>query len=107
MRYASTMVSPYFRIVSPVYHAFTPFLSIGPSSLVPTVLWAQRKDTLYVTVDVPDVAGEKISIESEKVHFSGKSAGKEYAVDLELLHEIDPAVCTLLQPSFSSPSLKD
>jgi len=58
-------------------------------SLVPTVLWAQRKDTLYITVDVPDVTHEKINIGENVVHFQGKSGTKEYAVDLELLHEID------------------
>ncbi len=61
--------------------------------MIPNVLWAQRKDTLYVTIDVPDVSGEKIVIEGNKVHFSGKSNNKNYSVDLELLHEIDASVC--------------
>jgi hypothetical protein len=64
-------------------------------SLIPNVLWAQRSGTVYVTIDVPDITGEKIVLEANKVHFSGKSGTKEYAVDLELLHEIDAEVCFL------------
>jgi CS domain len=69
---------------------------ISTNSLIPNVLWAQRSGTLYVTIDVQDVTNEKTSIEEGKVHFSGKSGAKDYAVSLELLHEIDPAVCSTL-----------
>lgn len=66
------------------------------SKLIPTVLWAQRASTLYVTIDVPDISGEKVTLEANKVHFEGKSGSKEYSVDLELLNEIDTEVITLI-----------
>lgn len=62
---------------------------------VPTVLWAQRKDKLYLTIDVQDVKGEKLKLDNVdgcgKLIFSGK-AGKEeaeYSLELNLKHEIN------------------
>jgi len=59
-------------------------------SLVPNVLWAQRKDKLYITIDLADVKGEKITLDpSGKLSFEGESSGKQYKLDLELLHQVD------------------
>lgn len=60
-------------------------------SLTPIVRWAQRANTIFVTVDVPDVNKEsaKITVEDKKLTFAGKSGEKEYAIDLELFGEVD------------------
>jgi len=59
-------------------------------SLVPNVLWAQRKDKLYITIDLADVKAEKITLDpSGKLSFEGESTGKHYKLDLELLHDVD------------------
>lgn len=55
-------------------------------------MWAQRKDKLYITVDVPDVKKEKVTMEAGKVSFEGTSENKNYKLDLELFKEIDPEV---------------
>ena len=43
---------------------------------IPTCLWAQTKEAVYVTVDVPDVTDEKISVDANVLKFSAKSGGK-------------------------------
>eukprot|EP01116_Phalansterium_solitarium_P017353 TRINITY_DN4252_c0_g1_i1.p2 TRINITY_DN4252_c0_g1~~TRINITY_DN4252_c0_g1_i1.p2 ORF type:complete len:171 (-),score=70.61 TRINITY_DN4252_c0_g1_i1:255-767(-) len=56
----------------------------------PTVLWAQRSDQVFVTIDVTGVKDEKISLEPTKLTFSGRSGTTNYQTTLEFLHEIDP-----------------
>eukprot|EP00944_MAST-04C_sp_MAST-4C-sp1_P010834 g10834.t1 len=56
---------------------------------IPTCLWAQTKEAVYVTVDVPDVTDEKISVDSNLLKFSAKSAGKLYECEMELYESID------------------
>ncbi|KAL7694177.1 putative CS domain, HSP20-like chaperone [Plasmopara halstedii] len=48
------------------------------------VKWAQRKDALYVTVDLPDVKDEKVSLNSKNLTFKGTSNGKVYETDRNL-----------------------
>lgn len=55
------------------------------------VKWAQRKDSLYVTVDLPDVKDEKVSLTDKSLTFSGASNGKQYEVSLEFFKEVDTA----------------
>jgi len=45
-----------------------------------------------VTINVSDVQGEKIDIDENKLHFSGKSHGTDYDVTLDLYAPIDPKV---------------
>ena len=56
---------------------------------IPTCLWAQTKEAVYVTVDVPDVTDEKISVDSNLLKFSAKSSGKLYECEMELFESID------------------
>ncbi|KAH8552818.1 HSP20-like chaperone [Umbelopsis sp. PMI_123] len=60
--------------------------------LHPTVLWAQRADVLYVTVEVFDIEKPEIHIDNQKFSFKGisKESNQEYAVELEFYGEIDP-----------------
>ena len=59
-------------------------------TIQPTVKWAQRKDRLFLTVDVPDIADEVVALTADKVVITGKSGGKDYAVEIEFAGEVDP-----------------
>src|SRR5688572_16938628 len=61
------------------------------SALFPPVKWAQRSDSLFVTVDIPDVdkTTAVITLAEKSLHFKGKSNGKDYEIKLDFLHEID------------------
>jgi hypothetical protein len=37
---------------------------------IPPILFAQRQDSCYVTIDLPDVTDEVISIEDDKINFA-------------------------------------
>ena len=47
--------------------------------------WAQRKDSLYLTITLPDVKDHKIDLTEKKLTFEGLSNGKKYSLDLELV----------------------
>ena len=51
---------------------------------IPTCLWAQRKDCVYVTVDVPDCKDEEITVADDKLTFKGTSGDKQYACEMVL-----------------------
>lgn len=63
--------------------------------LTPTVLWAQRKDRLLITIDLPNPEHPRVNLEEEgRLTFSA-TAGKdgeerrEYEVVLEFLHPVN------------------
>lgn len=71
--------------------------------LLPTVKWAQRKDRLYLTIDVQDCKAPKLDLSNDesgehgKLVFRGEGAGAShshekdlYALDLTLCNAIDP-----------------
>ena len=48
-------------------------------------MWAERKDTVFLTIEVADVTAPEVKVEDDgHVTFSGTSDGKHYAVDLHL-----------------------
>merc|ERR1719148_291181 len=51
--------------------------------------WAQRSDSLYITIALSDVKDESINLEDETLKFRGKSEGKEYEVDIIFLNPVD------------------
>jgi cytosolic prostaglandin-E synthase len=59
--------------------------------LIPRVLWAQRKDIVYITFEVFEVTEEIIEINENVVKFSGirSSDGAKLAVTLELFESVD------------------
>lgn len=59
--------------------------------LIPRVLWAQRKDVVYLTIEVFEVKEEKIEINENVVQFSGVRGtdGAKFAVKLELFANVD------------------
>ena len=60
-------------------------------SLFPPTKWAQREDSLFVTLDVPDVDPKlcSISLGPKTLNFKGKSGTKDYEVKYDLFDEID------------------
>lgn len=57
-------------------------------SNVAPVKWAQRADSLYVTISLADVVDPDIKLTSNKLTFEGKSNGKSYTLDLEFVKNI-------------------
>jgi hypothetical protein len=49
------------------------------------VKWAQRVDSLYVTISLPDVADAKVDIKDKTLEFTGTSMGKQYQLSLEFV----------------------
>lgn len=49
------------------------------------VKWAQRKDSLYITISLADVKDHKIELTEKKLTFTGSSSGKLYSLDLEFV----------------------
>uniref|UniRef100_A0A6T7E0F6 CS domain-containing protein n=1 Tax=Florenciella parvula TaxID=236787 RepID=A0A6T7E0F6_9STRA len=59
-------------------------------ALTAPVKWAQRADSLYVTIALPDVKDEKIELTKDKLSFKGTAGGKEYFAELEFLKPVNP-----------------
>jgi prostaglandin-E synthase len=61
------------------------------SSFVNTapVKWAQRKDSLYITISLSDVKDHKIDLASNRLTFSGRSGDKQYSVELVFFKDLD------------------
>lgn len=57
------------------------------------VVWAQRKDQIFLSIDLQDVKDSKIDLQESKLVFHGVSAGKKYFAEINFSHDIDPAVC--------------
>jgi prostaglandin-E synthase len=57
----------------------------------PIVLWAQRKDVLFLTIQVDECKNPEIKIEGDKLIFKGIGGAdkKNYEVTLEFFKEID------------------
>jgi len=62
------------------------------ASLSPEIMWAQRADVLYITVNLTDIKDQVIQL--EKTHLKFKAKGeveqKMYEFDLEFFDEINP-----------------
>ncbi|XP_070564698.1 prostaglandin E synthase 3-like isoform X2 [Ptychodera flava] len=64
----------------------------GDTSIVhPPVLWAQRNDVVFLTVDMQDMKRPDIKLEETRLSLKGKGGqeGKEYVVDIEFFKEIN------------------
>ena len=77
----------------------------------PNVMWAQRKETLYLCIDLQDVKEEKITLEATKLNFKGKSQGKNYEITIEFFDEVNPQgkvdICSYLAlNSFRTPNTR-
>lgn len=59
-----------------------------PANTAP-IKWAQRSDSLYVTISLPDVKSESITLTDDKLVFTGTSGANEYACDFEFFKGCD------------------
>ncbi|KAJ3181993.1 hypothetical protein HDU87_000331 [Geranomyces variabilis] len=59
------------------------------TTITPEVLWAQRTDEVFLTINVADLAQPKIDLTATGLTFSGTAQGKEYKLDLEFFKEVD------------------
>lgn len=50
----------------------------------------QRKDKLFLTIDVQDVKDAKVELTATHLKFTGSAQGKDYNLDLEFFKEINP-----------------
>lgn len=53
------------------------------------VKWAQRKDSLYITIPLADVKDETITFTDKTLVFKGTSGGKTYSCNLEFYKDIN------------------
>jgi hypothetical protein len=60
--------------------------------LHPEVLWAQRKNEIYVTINLTDAKDPELNVTKEKITFKGLGGPdkKLYGFELDLLKEINP-----------------
>ncbi|KAJ1911215.1 p23 chaperone protein wos2 [Tieghemiomyces parasiticus] len=59
-------------------------------SLYPEVLWAQRTDVIYLTINVSDITVKTLDIQADRIKFEGTQGDKTYAFDLELFDKLNP-----------------
>eukprot|EP00619_Florenciella_sp_RCC1007_P010665 CAMPEP_0205922912 /NCGR_PEP_ID=MMETSP1325-20131115/15267_1 /ASSEMBLY_ACC=CAM_ASM_000708 /TAXON_ID=236786 /ORGANISM="Florenciella sp., Strain RCC1007" /LENGTH=219 /DNA_ID=CAMNT_0053291019 /DNA_START=27 /DNA_END=686 /DNA_ORIENTATION=- len=59
-------------------------------ALTAPVKWAQRADSIYLTIDLRDVKDEKIELTKDKLSFKGTASDKEYTAELEFLKPVKP-----------------
>lgn len=64
------------------------------SELHASIAWAQRKDQVFLSIDLQDVKDQKIDLQSDKLTFSGVSGGKKYVANVEFFKPIDTEVRT-------------
>ncbi len=64
------------------------------SALHPSVLWAQRADTVLLTIELNDIQNEKYTLSDKALKFSGQGGaqGSIYELELELYGEVVPEV---------------
>eukprot|EP01083_Nonionella_stella_P171222 584411_1 len=53
------------------------------------IKWAQRSDSLYITIALADVTDETIQLTDTELHFKGTSEGKLYEVSIKFFKPID------------------
>ena len=56
---------------------------------VPSVLWAQREESVYLTVDLLDVQDVQIDLTETDLKFKGKVQGSEFGFEMKFFKSID------------------
>ncbi|KAJ2853985.1 p23 chaperone protein wos2 [Coemansia erecta] len=60
------------------------------SILHPPVLWAQREDIVFLTIDLHDAADAQIELKEQSISFKNTTDGNEYAFHLDFYKPIKP-----------------
>mmetsp|Transcript_19244 Transcript_19244/g.59375 ORF Transcript_19244/g.59375 Transcript_19244/m.59375 type:complete len:138 (+) Transcript_19244:48-461(+) len=63
---------------------------VASTAQVPRLLWAQRKDGIFLTLDVQDIAEEKVDLTATSLKFSGESDEHRYEFALDFHAGIVP-----------------
>jgi len=61
-------------------------------ALHPIIKWAQRKERLFLELQLRDVQDEKVDLTSRGISFSGRSGGRLYEFRIEFFEEVVPEV---------------
>ena len=62
------------------------------SRIFPSLKWAQRRDTVFVTIDILDVEKPEITLTDEgMLNFRAESHGQKYGFDMELFNGVNKA----------------
>ncbi|CAL1130375.1 unnamed protein product [Cladocopium goreaui] len=64
-------------------------LEVAVGSKIPTILWGQKPDRLYLSFPLKDVREPEVELEERRLYFKGISQGHQYEVDLKLLRGIN------------------
>jgi len=63
---------------------------------VPTVLWAQREDKVFLTIAVEEIESPEIKLEENTLSFSGLAKnGQKYELNVEFFKSVDTKVVDL------------
>ncbi|KAI9506045.1 HSP20-like chaperone [Coemansia spiralis] len=63
---------------------------MASSVLHPPVLWAQREDVVYLTIDLHDAQNAQIELKEQSIGFENTTDGNEYAFHLDFYKPIKP-----------------
>jgi len=74
--------------------------------LQPNVLWAQRDDYIWLTVDVPNADDLKVDLTATNLAFSCKADGKEYKFEIEFFKPISKSESKFLKHRLVDFALK-
>jgi hypothetical protein len=58
--------------------------------LIPTIIWYQSKNNIFLTVEIADIQDQKIDLMNHLFSLSGFSNDHKYEIQFELFEEIDP-----------------
>ncbi|GIY82172.1 protein wos2 [Caerostris extrusa] len=62
----------------------------GNDKRLPPLTWAERRNLVYLTINVTDCKKPDIKLSSDKLYFSGKNGeGQDYEVTLQFFKEIN------------------
>jgi len=54
----------------------------------PEILWAQDKQNIYLTLEIPNVKNQNIDILENRIKFNGENVDGEWGIDMELWGKI-------------------
>lgn len=65
---------------------------MSQTALHPVLKWAQRKERVFLELQLRDIQDEKVDLTTKGISFSGKSSGQLYEFNLEFFEEVAPEV---------------
>jgi prostaglandin-E synthase len=65
---------------------------MSQTALHPVLKWAQRKERVFLELQLRDIQDEKVDLTAKGIGFSGKSSGQPYEFNLEFFEEVAPEV---------------